>query len=405
MSRIYRIASVVVLYLYLSVANWTRSAPGHPASVERAVSTVTMHGQGAVGGILYRPGLLDQYVGYPRVIRLAHDGAANGTLVASFDVFGNNRDSQVVYRSTNGGRSWSHAATVSDDAYAGRSCCATLYELPRTWGARRAGTLLLAASEGAAGTMGHEIKVFRSSNAGGAWRYLSSCARGAGGVWEPEFAVDRSGRLVCYFSDERLPQYSQFLGHVVSTDGGRTWGAEKADVAVPDGTARPGMATVVRLPDGRYVMSFEVCGRTNCEVHLKTSPNGDDWGAASDLGSLVQTTDGRYAGHTPYVTWTPAGEPHGELVLTSQDLFGRDNTVTSDSRRVVLVNRRDGVGPWSVIPAPVATPPDPPGSQPSCGNYSSALLPSPAGDSLFMLAGSLLPNGECEIRYGFSKLT
>jgi hypothetical protein len=145
------------------------------------------------------------------------------------------------------------------------------------------------------------------------------------------------------------------------------------DVAVPDGSSRPGMAIVVRLPSGRYVMSFEVCGRTNCEVHVKTSPDGDTWGAPADLGPRVQTANGHYAGHTPYLTWVPAGGPQGTLVLAAQDLFGSDDLVAPESRQVLLINRRGALGPWSSVPAPLQVPQ----GGPLCANYSSALLPSP----------------------------
>lgn len=64
------------------------------------------------------------------------------------------------------------------------------------------------------------------------------------------------------------------------------------------------------------------------------------------------------------------------------------------------VNRRDGAGPWSIIPAPLAVPQD----GPDCSNYSSALLPSPTGRSLFMLAAWGLDMGGCAIHYGTESL-
>lgn len=372
-------------------------AAGVCLSLSVCAPTVAAHHITASGAsVLYRPSDPSQFAGYPRVIRLAHNGSVNGTLLATFGINVGGTDSLLIYRSADGGRSWSRLSTLADSAYGGRSCCETLFEVPRALGTTPAGTLLLAESAGAAGTVGHELKIFRSRDQGRTWAYLSSCAKGAGGMWEPDFQIDRAGRLVCYFSDERRVAYSQFLGHVVSADGGKTWGAERVDVAVPDGSSRPGMATVIRLPSSRYVMSFEVCGRTNCEVHLKTSADGDAWGNAADLGPRVGTGAGVYAGHTPYIAWAPEGGAHGEILLTSHDLYGRDDTVAPQSRRVLLVNRQDGTGPWSTIAAPVQV------SQggPDCANYSSALLPSPTGSGLFMLAAAGLDGGGCEIRYG-----
>ena len=366
-----------------------------PARESLARATTAPLGQGQMRGVVYQPSDPSQYAGYPRLIRLAHSGRANGTLLATFDIYAGAADRLLLYRSVDDGRSWSHLATIADAAYAGRMCCATIFELPHALAHQPAGTLLLAESAGAAGTVGHEIKVMRSRDHGRTWTYLSSCARGAGGLWEPDFAIDRAGHLVCYFSDERRAEYSQFLGHVVSTDGGQSWGAEHTDVAIPDGASRPGMVTVLRLPGGRYVMSFEICGRANCEVHLKTSPDGDRWGRPDDVGSRVQTADGRYAGHTPYVAWTPAGGPRGELLLTSQDLFSPDDLVAPDSRRMLMLNRRGGLGPWTLIPAPVRIPQ----GGPDCSNYSSALLPSTTGNTLTMVAGVALSGGGCAIRY------
>lgn len=374
--------------LLLGMALYLCAAPMHGASARGA--------QPATGHVLYQPADSSQFAGYPRVIHLAHSGAANGTLLATFDIFTDGHDSMLIYSSGDGGRSWAHRSTLNDPAHDGRMCCATLFELPRRLGAQPAGTILLAESAGAAGTIGHALDIFESRDQGRTWSYLSACARGDGGLWEPDFQIDRAGYLVCYFSDERQVAYSQFLGHVVSRDGGRTWGPERMDVAVPDGNSRPGMATVVRLPSGRYVMSFEVCGRTNCEVHVKTSPDGDAWGAPADLGPRVRTTNGQYAGHTPYLTWLPAGGPDGTLVLTAQDLFGSDDLVAPDSRQVLLINRRGGAGPWSPVPAPFPVPQ----GGPLCANYSTALLPAPSGAGLLMLAAVGLDGGGCAIHYG-----
>ncbi len=350
-------------------------------------------GAASAGQEVYTPADPGQFAGYPRVIRLEHNGSADGDLLAAFDIFTSGHDSILLYASKDGGRAWSPHAQLDEAAYGGRMCCETLFELPLRLGTQPAGTLLLAESAGAAGDIGHAIRIFHSVDQGRHWTYFSTAASGAGGVWEPEFAIDRAGHLVCYFSDERQATYSQFLGQVASIDGGRTWGPEHADVAVPDGFSRPGMATVVRLPSGSYVMSFEVCGRSNCEVHVKTSFNGDSWGSPADLGPRVQTTRGLYAGHTPYLTWTPTGGPRGTLVLAAQDLFTPDDLEAPQSRDLLLINRRAGIGPWTPIAAPVRVS----HGGPQCANYSSALLPSHSGSDLLMVAAVGLDAGGCAI--------
>lgn len=351
-------------------------------------------------GVLYRPGDSSQFAGYPRVIRLTHSGDANGTLVALFDVFIDNTDRLLIYRSTDDGQTWSQLSTFTDSAYGGRMCCPTIFELPRRMGNQAAGTLLLAESAGAVETADHEIKVFRSGDHGRSWSYLSSCAKGSGGLWEPSFAVDRDGGLVCYFSDERRVPYSQFLGHVVSTDGGQTWDKEVMDVGVPDGLSRPGMATVVRLASGRYVMSFEVCGSPNCPVHIKSSDDGVHWGDPADLGAAVQTADGIYAGRTPYLTVMPGVDSKEILILTSKGLFGPDDLPAPRSGQDLLINRRDGAGAWTFVTSPVPVAP----GGPDCANYSSVLLPNQASRQVLMLAAASLDGGGCEIKDGIAPL-
>jgi len=347
------------------------------------------------GTIVYSPPSSSQFAGYPRVLRLAHNGSANGRLLATFDTFANGADTLPVYQSADGGRSWSYLSTIADTAYSGRTCCETIFELPQDLGAQAAGTLLLADSEGAGGAAGHEIKVWRSTDQGQHWSYFSSCARTTGtpGLWEPSFQIDQGGHLVCYFSDETHAGYSQLLGHVVSTDGGATWGPEVYDVAVADGQTRPGMATVVTLPTGQYIMSFEVCGLTNCQDHYKISPDGDTWGAASDLGSVLQTSDGRYLGHTAYIAWSPAGGPQGELIATGWNFYNSAGQQLPESGSVMLVNTNLGAGSWSVVPAPFSLT-----TNGGCAGYSSAVLPSETGDSVLYIAATALSGGGCDIR-------
>ena len=62
---------------------------------------------------------------YPRLIRLQANGAANGRLIASFDVIGSGH----IYQSNNDGDSWSQIATINETQYA-NTCCSELYEVP-----------------------------------------------------------------------------------------------------------------------------------------------------------------------------------------------------------------------------------------------------------------------------------
>jgi hypothetical protein len=232
----------------------------------------------------------------------------------------------------------------------------TLFELPQTEGSYPAGTLLAAGTAWVRDNYTQQaIEVFVSSDHGVTWSYHSSCASESGmanstghGIWEPDFQIDASGNLVCYFSDERQSgnSYNQLLAHVVSTNGGQSWGSEVYDVAVQDGVQRPGMPIVIKLPNSTYMMSFEDCkggydADEACSVYVKTSSDGDNWTPASSLGSLVQTSDGRHFLHTPFLAWSPAGGTNGTLIVSGQRLVtGSDGSVTvlPESGSTLLIN-------------------------------------------------------------------
>jgi hypothetical protein len=123
------------------------------------------------------------------------------------------------------------------------------------------------------------------------------------------------------------------------------------DVAVPGGVERPGMAVVDRLPDGRWVMSYEdIDGpRNNGQVYVKFSRDGLDWGEPSDRGTPVETEGGAHPIASPVVKWFPIGGPKGLLVIAAMrgggggDADGRDLYWNDDLGR----------GPWWCTPAPV----------------------------------------------------
>jgi len=380
----------------------------------------------AAGAALYTPNTSanpSEDASYPRVVRLSASGSSNGTLLATFAHSGVNgvKANFPVYRSTDDGRTWTSSpiGTVTDTVHGWDLDGPTLYELPRAEGDLPAGTLLASGTAWNHGDFTQQaVEVFASTDHGATWSYRSSCTSESGlansighGIWEPEFTVAGNGSLVCYFSDERpsVNNYNQVLAHVVSTDGGRTWGAETYDVAVQDGVQRPGMMTVVNLPNGRYAMTYEDCKNgydpdQACSVYFKTSPDGLDWSPASGLGSLVATSDGRHLLHTPYLAWSPLGGANGTLLVSGQRVVsGNDGalTVLPESGRVLFANTNLGSGAWTETTAPVTV--DPTGGYDSgetaCPGYSSPLLPTVSGTSVLMLAGTHIGNGKCETRF------
>lgn len=332
--------------------------------------------------------LADRTALYPRVIRLAHNGEANGRLLLSYVTFpGGPYGEGHILESTDDGRTWTpQPVGVVRDTSARGLCCSTLYEVPRATGGLAEGTLLWAASVGADQTPRQmAIRVWASADRGRSWRSLSSCATSstAGGLWEPEFAVAADGRLVCHYSDEtRQPQYSQTLARVSSADGGATWGAPVPTVASPTPGHRPGMATVRQLPSGGYVMTYEVCGlpgAANCAAHLRTSPDGADWGDAASLGTRVLARDGRYFAHAPVLALGTGGR----LVLVGQLAFTAAGAPDPASGRLLMTNAAGGAGAWDAVPAPFAVRNV---YDNYCPNYSSSPLVSADGARVLLVA-------------------
>jgi hypothetical protein len=381
----------------------------------------------ATTGTLYSPNVSanpDEDASYPRVIRLEHSGSADGELLATFSHsgVGSTKANFPIYESTNNGASWSSSpiGTVTDTVHGWDLDGPTLYELPQAEGSLPAGTLLAAGTAWNRGDYTQQaIEVFYSTNGGVTWNYRSSCTSESGqadteghGIWEPEFAVAGNGDLVCYFSDERPSSngYNQVLADVVSTDGGLTWGSEVYDVAVQDNVQRPGMTTVVKLPNGTYGMTFEDCKAgydpdEACSVYFKTSSDGENWSPVDSLGTLVETADGRHFLHTPQLAWSPIGGPDGTLLVSGQRLVaGADGSVTvqDESGTVLLANTDLGVGAWTETTAPVDT--NPTGGYDSgetaCAGYSSPILPSVSGSDILYLAGTHIGNGNCQVSFG-----
>ncbi|RMI34721.1 sialidase family protein [Streptomyces triticirhizae] len=329
---------------------------------------------------------------YPRAIRLAHNGDANGRILASTVTFDDNNGIGAIHESTDNGASFRQVGAVADpDSSGGQGlCCATLYELPQQVGDLRAGTLLWASSAGQDETDRRmALRIWASDDIGRSWDYLSSCvvASGTGGLWEPEFSVAADGALVCHYADETDPAHNQKLAAARSYDG-VNWVDHKNTVASTWEPDRPGMPVVRKLPNGTYFMIFEICnpgGQYQCVVHYRTSPDGWDWGDPAHLGFRPETADGKYLRAAPTVAWSPApdGNPNGQLVIVGQMVLNADGSTAPENGQIVLVNNANGEGPWRAAPAPVQVPTAEPNY---CPNYSSPLLPSDDGRELFQIA-------------------
>lgn len=139
---------------------------------------------------------------YPRAVRLAHNGDANGRVLASVVAFRGGDGIAPIHESTDGGATFTEVGAVADPEAAGGQglCCGTLYELPSQVGDLRAGTLLWSASVGQdEPDRRMALRVFRSDDVGRTWSYLSTIAtaandRGSGSRSSPSTRRARSSR-------------------------------------------------------------------------------------------------------------------------------------------------------------------------------------------------------------------
>ena len=343
--------------------------------------------------------LYDGGASYPRVIRLEHNGAANGRVLASVGTTDGSALG-IIMESTDGGATFQRVGSIADpDGANGRGmCCGTLFELPSPVGDMPAGTLLWA------GTFGYKVpeadrhtkqRLWFSSDLGRTWTFRSDIYTSPNQYngWEPDFSVSADGQLVAHFSDESdKPNHDQKLVRVRSADG-ITWTDYTETVKNPDFFVRPGMAGVRKLADGTYFLVYEVCNLDEpmCSIYFRTSADGWDYGDPLDLGTSVRTADGKWVRHTPTITVSQTGT----IVLVAEMLVNADGSKAVGNGKTLLVNENDGEGPWREIPAPVEVPsPDNHG----CMNFSPTLLASPDGTSVLEIATDVV-NGVCNAFY------
>ncbi len=310
---------------------------------------------------------------YPRAMRLQYNGSANGTMLATFEQYTSGTPVFPIYRSTDNGNSWTKISEVADTQNGwGMRWQPELFELPTAMGGFPAGTILAAGASVPSDRSAIKIDVYASTDRGQSWSFVSNIATGGPAydqngngntpVWEPFFLVS-GGKLIVYYSDQRDLDHGQKIVHQVSTDL-RNWGPVVDDVAVPTFSQRPGMATVAKLPNGKYVMTYEYGGSPagNFAVYYKISSDPEAFDSVT--GIPLRSTDGVVPTSTPYITWLPTGGPNGTLVVGAYS--------TSD----LFLNTQNGAAnTWTRISSNVA------------GGYSRGMLPLTDGHSLLVLSG------------------
>lgn len=312
---------------------------------------------------------------YAKIIVLAHNGTANGQQLVTFDqlVLENGVQVYPIHRSTNNGTNWNRVSQIipSND-FPGwtRTAQPFLYELPQSTGGLAAGTILFSGMIMPADRSASRLVLYKSTDRGTTWSLISTIDQGGPAVydpspssttttvWEPSIIVDGQGGLAVYYSDERQKANGvlQAISYRRSTNGGASWGPLVNVSAPPNQSDRPGMITVTKLPDGRYMASFEVVNRPSqslntAPVYVKFSPDGLAWGPESSIGTAVTLADGTGIGSSPYVTWMPGGGPRGTVVIASKWALTPAGQI--DGGQNFFVNYNLGEGPWERLPFPV----------------------------------------------------
>lgn len=320
-----------------------------------------------------------------RTLRLAHAGDQNGVLISTFEHWNPVSGESVPYlikRSTDDGATWETIAEIEDGETGANhpyptKWTPTLLELPTQVGQYEEGTIFMV---GAVTGATVQFQLWRSEDHGYTWTYggvIQQSSPSGAPIWEPFLALGPNNEIVVYFSDERDPAHSQKLSQIVSYDGGDTWGPSTEIVAAPQQFLRPGMPIVAKLPDGRYVLSYELVGAPiAADAMIKFSDDGINWGDPTDPGVRPQTSDHRYLASYPYIAWSPGAGPDGQLLLTAgYSIDDRAPIQTPEQRQSVLVSYDLGET-WQRMHLPF--------KPEECDGtlWGASLLPSPDGHEL-----------------------
>ena len=272
------------------------------------------------------------------VLQYQENPADNGKIIATLN------SSEYFYRileSTDGGDSWSEKALVSDKTNAncrgGRM--PMLYELPADMGSYKKGTIVLAGTSSALNSSSEEksaIVIYYSTDCGETWTGGQSIDFGAGrtdgdGIWEPCLIFDEStGRLYCFYSDDRDAAHDQKIVYKYTVDG-VTWVGSNGNtvesapfdaVASSEASLRPGMVSITKMSNGEYIMVYEVghskYGDSTATVHYKKSTDLADWSDISDVGPMVMSTDNRAFGSAPWCAYSEMGGENGLFITTGR---------------------------------------------------------------------------------------
>ena len=358
-------------------------------------------------GVVYSPKLGEKPPGamYPRIIRLEHNQGSNGTLLATFECYTYETPVFPIFRSEDDGVTWELFSNVHDTKNNwGMRYQPHLFEAPQKTGTLNEGDILCAGSSIPDDMSVTQLQLYKSTDKGASWEYMSTIVTGGPAmvdspvkdnerpVWEPYLCLSRDGDLVCHYSDERFntsESFNQLLCLQVSKDGGLTWGPVSNTVAIPGGKLRPGMPIVVKLPNNKYIMVYEIVNIEGNPIYCKFSDDGVDWGDPAAHGDRLVTERGEFISGTPYVAWIPQGGPNGTVFASARKIDVPEGTFMDPP--YYLVNYNNGEGPWEKLdmlaPYPAAR---------GCG-YSQTMITVSGGKRFLQLVSTPVNPQLCQI--------
>lgn len=183
------------------------------------------------------------------------------------------------------------------------------------------------------------------------FEYVSTVAVGGGPnttngatpVWEP-MILTHQGELGVFYLDQRDPKYAhQTTKDLVN------WGEVVKDAAEANYTRRPGMTTIAKMGNGKFIFSYEPAFapedpvHAEYAVHYRIADSPFEFDKAKAM--LLKATDGTISSAGPQTIWTPTGGENG-TIITSDSTYSEFfiNHAYGDPSAWTKVKSGKGVG-------------------------------------------------------------
>lgn len=155
-------------------------------------------------------------------------------------------------------------------------------------------------------------------------------------------------QLGLFYSDSRDPDHSQKLSHQTSTNL-IDWDDPVDDAASANYTLRPGMTSITKMGNGKFIFTYELDkisgfpAYAKQPIHYRIADSPFKFDSSTEFRIIA--SDGTVASSAPQVIWTPAGGVNGTILVSAshaEDFF--INTAYGDPSAWIRVVSGHGVG-------------------------------------------------------------